>query len=98
MAPAPSRRAQRLDPRCPRGLAAAGARPRRHSAIPHRPPAMTLYPLKFVLGPLTLTAHGIMMMLALPMPGWATEVDLRAATLDDDYAADAPLAARVGGT
>src|SRR5437763_13585331 len=97
MASAPSRPAPRLAPGAPRGFAAAAALPRRHPAIPHPPPAMTIYPLKFVLGPLTITGYGIMMMVAFLMAGWAIQVDLRRRTMNEDYAADIVFAAVVGG-
>ena len=38
---------------------------------------MTIYPLTFQLGPLTITGYGIMMMVAFLMAGWAIQVDLR---------------------
>src|SRR2546429_7481124 len=97
MSPPRSRRAQRLDPRCPRGFAAAGARPRRHSTIHNPQSAMTIYPFKFVLGPLTITGYGIMMMVAFLVAGWAIQVDLRRRKMNEDYAADIVFAAVVGG-
>jgi len=39
---------------------------------------MTIYPLTFQLGPLTITGYGLMMMVAFSWP-LAIQVDLRAA-------------------
>jgi phosphatidylglycerol:prolipoprotein diacylglycerol transferase len=58
---------------------------------------MTIYPLKFVLGPLTITGYGIMMMVAFLMAGWAIQVDLRRRNMNEDYAADIVFAAVIGG-
>src|SRR5439155_1022650 len=90
-------RAQRLDPRRPRGSTAAGIRNRRHSAIHNPQSAMTIYPFKFLLGPLTITGYGLMMMVAFLMAGWAIQLDLRQRRMNEDYAADIVFAAVVGG-
>src|SRR5213078_2753881 len=58
---------------------------------------MTLYPLTFQLGPLTITGYGLMMMVAFLMAGWAIQVDLRRRGMNEDYAADIVFAAVVGG-
>ncbi len=58
---------------------------------------MTIYPFKFVLGPLTITGYGIMMMVAFLMAGWAIQVDLRRRSMNEDYAADIVFAAVIGG-
>src|SRR5207253_6627669 len=53
--------------------------------------------LKFMLGPLTITGYGLMMMVAFLMAGWAIQVDLRRRKMNEDYAADIVFAAVVGG-
>jgi phosphatidylglycerol:prolipoprotein diacylglycerol transferase len=58
---------------------------------------MTIYPLTFQLGPLTVTGYGLMMMVAFLMAGWAIQRDLRARGLDEEYAADIVFAAVLGG-
>src|SRR2546421_4602100 len=58
---------------------------------------MTIYPLKFMLGPLTITGYGLMMMVAFLMAGWAIQVDLRRRKMNEDYAADIVFAAVIGG-
>jgi len=58
---------------------------------------MTIYPLTFQLGPLTITGYGIMMMVAFLMAGWAIQVELRRRGMNEDYAADIVFAAVVGG-
>jgi len=58
---------------------------------------MTIYPLTFHLGPLTITGYGLMMMVAFLMAGWAIQVDLRRRGMNEDYAADIVFAAVVGG-
>src|SRR5947199_2521408 len=58
---------------------------------------MASYPLKFMLGPLTITGYGLMMMVAFLMAGWAIQVDLRRRKMNEDYAADIVFAAVVGG-
>src|SRR5207244_4614123 len=58
---------------------------------------MTIYPLTFQLGPLTITGYGLMMMVACLMAGWAIQVDLRRRGMNEDYAADIVFAAVVGG-
>src|SRR5207237_570692 len=91
-------RAQRLDPRRPRGSTAAGIRNRRHSAIHNPQSAMTIYPFKFLLGPLTITGYGLMMMVAFLMAGWAIQLDLRQRRMNEDCAAATVIASGVGGT
>src|SRR6185437_13240692 len=58
---------------------------------------MTIYPLTFQLGPLTITGYGLMMMVAFLMAGWAIQVDLRRRGMNEDYAADIVFAAVIGG-
>lgn len=58
---------------------------------------MTIYPLSFHLGPLTITGYGIMMMVAFLMAAWAIQVDLQRRGMNPDYAADIVFAAVVGG-
>jgi len=58
---------------------------------------MTIYPLSFHLGPITITGYGIMMMVAFLMAAWAIQVDLERRGMNQDYAADIIFAAVVGG-
>src|SRR5882762_5358451 len=58
---------------------------------------MTVYPFKLVLGPLTITGYGLMMMVAFLMAGWAIQVDLRRRNMNEGYAADIVFAAVIGG-
>ena len=58
---------------------------------------MTIYPFKFLLGPLTITGYGLMMMVAFLMAGWAIQLDLRQRRMNEDYAAYIVFAAVVGG-
>jgi len=58
---------------------------------------MTLYPLVFQLGPLTITGYGLMMMVAFLLAGWAMQRELRRRELNEDYAADVVVAAVLGG-
>ena len=58
---------------------------------------MTIYPLSFPLGPITITGYGIMMMVAFLMAAWAIQVDLARRGMNQDYAADIVFAAVVGG-
>lgn len=58
---------------------------------------MTVYPLSFQLGPLTVTGYGLMMMAAFLMAGWAIQVDLRRRGLNEEYATDIIFAAVIGG-
>ncbi len=58
---------------------------------------MTVYPLTFQLGPLTITGYGLMMMVAFLMAGWAIQLDLRRRGLNEEYAADIVFAAVIGG-
>jgi phosphatidylglycerol---prolipoprotein diacylglyceryl transferase len=58
---------------------------------------MTIYPFKLLLGPLTVTGYGLMMMVAFLMAGWVIQVDLRRRHLNEDYAADIVFAAVIGG-
>lgn len=58
---------------------------------------MTIYPLSFQLGPITITGYGIMMMVAFLMAAWAIQVDLQRRGMNQDYAADIVFAAVVGG-
>src|SRR4029077_7943244 len=98
-APPGAGRAQRLDPRRPSGPAAS--RPGARAASPIRNPrsaiTMTIYPLSFHLGPITITGYGIMMMVAFLMAAWAIQVDLQRRGMNQDYAADIVFAAVVGG-
>ena len=58
---------------------------------------MTVYPLVFHLGPLTVTGYGLMMMVAFLMAGWAIQLDLRRRGRGEEYAADIVMAAVIGG-
>jgi phosphatidylglycerol:prolipoprotein diacylglycerol transferase len=58
---------------------------------------MTVYPLVFRLGPLSITGFGIMMMLAFVCAGWAIQLELRRRGLDEEYAADVVIGAVLGG-
>ncbi|OLC78841.1 MAG: hypothetical protein AUH78_01985 [Gemmatimonadetes bacterium 13_1_40CM_4_69_8] len=58
---------------------------------------MTVYPLVFHLGPLTVTGYGLMMMVAFLMAGWAIQLDLRGRGWREEYAADIVMAAVIGG-
>lgn len=58
---------------------------------------MTVYPLVFRLGPLSITGFGIMMMLAFVLSGWAIQLELRRRGLDEEYAADVVIGAVLGG-
>lgn len=58
---------------------------------------MTIYPLTFQLGPLTITGYGIMMMVAFLMAGWAIQLDLSRRGMSENYAADIIFAAVIGG-
>src|SRR5207245_5734794 len=92
-------RAQRLDARRARRSPTTRSRDSGNSAIPNPKSAidMTIYPLTFQLGPLTITGYGIMMMVAFLMAGWAIQVELRRRGMNEDYAADIVFAAVVGG-
>lgn len=58
---------------------------------------MTVYPLVFHVGPLTVTGYGLMMMVAFLMAGWAIQLDLRERGRGEEYAADIVMAAVIGG-
>src|SRR5436190_4764058 len=58
---------------------------------------MTVYPFALHVGPLELTGYGLMMMVAFLMGGWAIQLDLRARSMDEDYAADIVIAGVIGG-
>lgn len=58
---------------------------------------MTVYPLVFHVGPLSVTGFGIMMMLAFIFAGWAMQLDLRRRGLDEEFAADVVIGGVVGG-
>ena len=58
---------------------------------------MTIYPLKFALGPLEITGYGIMLMVAFLTGGWLVTLELRRRGLAEDYAADMVAAAVIGG-
>jgi phosphatidylglycerol:prolipoprotein diacylglycerol transferase len=58
---------------------------------------MTVYPLVFHLGPLSVTGFGIMMMLAFIFAGWAMQLELRRRGLDEEFAADVVIGGVVGG-
>src|SRR4051812_27405619 len=58
---------------------------------------MTLYPLVFQLGPLTITGYGLMMMVAFLLAGWAMQRELRRRGMNEEYAADIVVAAVIGG-
>src|SRR2546430_8926333 len=99
LAPPRVGRAQRLDARRARRSPTTRSRDSGNSAIPNPKSAipMTIYPLTFQLGPLTITGYGIMMMVAFLMAGWAIQVELRRRGMNEDYAADIVFAAVVGG-
>ena len=58
---------------------------------------MTLTPLEFHLGPLTIAGFGIMMMLAFVVAGWLLGQELQRLRLRADYANDLIVGAVVGG-
>jgi phosphatidylglycerol:prolipoprotein diacylglycerol transferase len=58
---------------------------------------MTLYPLVFQLGPLTITGYGLMMMVAFLLAGWAMQHELRRRHMNEEYSADIVVAAVIGG-
>jgi phosphatidylglycerol:prolipoprotein diacylglycerol transferase len=58
---------------------------------------MTVYPLLFHVGPLSVTGFGIMMMLAFIFAGWAMQLELRRRGLDEEFAADVVIGGVVGG-
>src|SRR5713101_1394841 len=84
-----------MDPRRPSGPSASRPGARALSPIRHPRSAitMTIYPLTFQLGPLTITGYGLMMMVAFLMAGWAIQVDLRRRGMNEDYASDIVFAA-----
>jgi phosphatidylglycerol:prolipoprotein diacylglycerol transferase len=58
---------------------------------------MTVYPLKFFLGPLEITGYGIMMMVGFLMGGWVIQQDLRRRGMNEEYAADIVIFSVIGG-
>ncbi len=58
---------------------------------------MTVYPLRFTIGPLEITGYGLMMMVGFLMAGWVIQRQLRQRGLNEDYAADIVVAAVLGG-
>jgi len=58
---------------------------------------MTVYPLTFALGPLTITGYGLMMMVGFLVAGWTIQHQLRQRGLNEDYAGDIVVAAVIGG-
>jgi phosphatidylglycerol:prolipoprotein diacylglycerol transferase len=58
---------------------------------------MTLYPLVFQLGPLTITGYGLMMMVAFLLAGWAMQQELHRRQMNEEYSADIVVAAVIGG-
>jgi len=58
---------------------------------------MTVYPLVFHVGPLSVTGFGIMMMLAFILAGWTMQLELRRRGLDEEFAADVVIGGVVGG-
>ena len=60
-------------------------------------PRMTVYPFMLQLGPLEITGYGLMMMVGFLMGGWLIGLELSAAGLREDYAADMIAAAVIGG-
>jgi phosphatidylglycerol---prolipoprotein diacylglyceryl transferase len=58
---------------------------------------MTVYPLRFTLGPLEITGYGLMMMVGFLMAGWVIQRQLAQRRLNEDYAADIVVAAVLGG-
>lgn len=58
---------------------------------------MTVYPLKFFLGPLEITGYGIMMMVGFLMGGWVIQQELRRRGMNEEYAADIVIFSVIGG-
>lgn len=58
---------------------------------------MTVYPLVFSLGPITVTGYGLMMVVAFMLAGWVMQRDLQGRSLGENYAADIVIWAVVGG-
>jgi len=58
---------------------------------------MTVYPLIFKLGPLSVTGYGLMMMVGFLMAGWTIQRTLRERGWNEEYAADIVVAAVIGG-
>lgn len=58
---------------------------------------MTVYPLTFSIGSLTITGYGLMMMVGFLIAGWTIQRNLRQRQLNEDYAADIVVAAVIGG-
>ncbi|MEP6573055.1 MAG: prolipoprotein diacylglyceryl transferase [Gemmatimonadota bacterium] len=58
---------------------------------------MTIYPLIIRLGSFEITGYGIMMMLGFLMGGWLIQIELRRRGMNEEYAADATVAAVLGG-
>jgi phosphatidylglycerol:prolipoprotein diacylglycerol transferase len=58
---------------------------------------MTVYPLTFSIGSLTITGYGLMMMVGFLVAGWTIQRHLRQRQLNEDYAADIVVAAVIGG-
>jgi len=58
---------------------------------------MTVYPLTFAIGRLTITGYGLMMMVGFLVAGWTIQRYLRQRQLNEDYAADIVVAAVIGG-
>src|SRR5260370_23921292 len=89
----------RSDRRSPSRCACHDRAPRSGAQFrsPHSRQSMTLYPLVFKLGPLTVTGYGLMMMTAFLLAGWAMQRELRRRMLGEEYAADIVVAAVIGG-
>ncbi len=58
---------------------------------------MTVYPLVFKLGPITITGYGLMMMVGFLVGGWAMQRELLRRKMNEEYAADIVVAAVIGG-
>ena len=58
---------------------------------------MTVYPLSFSIGSLTITGYGLMMMVGFLVAGWTIQRQLRQRQLNEDYAADIVVASVLGG-
>jgi phosphatidylglycerol---prolipoprotein diacylglyceryl transferase len=58
---------------------------------------MTVYPLKFMLGPIEITGYGLMMMVGFVVAGWTIRMQLLERKLNPEYADGIVLFAVAGG-
>ncbi|GBD31551.1 Prolipoprotein diacylglyceryl transferase [bacterium HR33] len=58
---------------------------------------MTVYPLIFKVGPLSVTGYGIMMVVAFLVAGWVMQQELKRRGMGTDYAAEVVVWAVIGG-